>query len=752
MLPAAWLYRIRSGVTIVYVDERRASNLANHTMTSFPTHSPLYLVGRFRRISLLPASALSIAAMLVCIGSSAPKLAAQATAPGFAARQTPAPEPPLTANAVPDRASAYYHFGLAHMYEEMATSSGRQDYATRAIEEYKLALNADPNSAYLNRGLAQLYFATGRVKDAILAAQDMIQKNPNDLDAHKLLGRIYLRSLGENQNAESQKMLDLSIGEFTRITELQPRDIESHLLLGQLFTLNHDTAHARAQFEAAQRIDPNNEDVALNLSRLYAEQGDIQRSIEVLKAVPPEDRTSKIDFALGAIYDQQKDLKHATEAYQDAVDQEPENLDAQRALAQDLLNQNQLAPSLKIFQDLALASPQDPQAYLRISEIQRRQGNYQEALTTLKKARALAPADSQMEIDFNESLIQDSLGHYDEAVNLLKKLLQQTEKPDGKYTDGEKNNRSLFLDRLANLYREQNHTTEAVAVYQKTIALGGDYVERGYQGEEDAYRDARQYDKATAVAEEAAAKLPKDQAIQLMYAGQLADTGKTEDGLKLAKSQLNGSASDREVHLALAQIYTRLRRWKDAGDELDQAEKGVSGNDNQIYQYFLRGALEERQKHYDAAEDYFKKILALDPNNSMTLNYYGYMLADRGVQLDEALKMIQKAVTLDPQNYAYLDSLGWTYFKLGQYTLSEENLRRASDRMGTDPTVHDHLGELYEKTGRLKLAAQQWEISLGEYEKTVAADAEPADVNKVQKKLETAKVRLAKSGTASNKE
>ena len=670
---------------------------------------------------------------------------------------TPAPAaapstPASTTDAAPDRASSYYHFGLAHMYEDMAASTGRQDYATRSIEEYKLALNADPTSPYLNKGLAQLYFTTGRVKDAILSAQQMIQKDPNDLDAHKLLGRIYLRSLGETQNAESQKMLDLSIGEFSKITELQPTDIESHLLLGQLYTLNHDSARAREQFEAAQKIDPNNEDVALNLSRLYAEEGDMKRSVEILKVVPPEDRTAKIDFALGSSYDQLKDSKNAIAAYQDAVDQEPDNLDAQRALALALLGNNQLAPALKIFQDLAVASPQDAQAYMKISEIQRRQGNYTEALATLKKARGLASADSQLEIDFDESLIQDSLGHYDDAVALLKKLLTQTEKPSGQYTDGEKNNRLLFLDRLANLYREENHTTEAVATYQKMITLGGDNVERGYLGEVDAYRDARQYDKATEVAQEAAAKLPKDQSVQLMLAGQLADTGKPEDGLKLAKAQLNGTASDHEVQLALAQIYTRLRRWKDAGDQLDLAEKASTRPEDKVYLDFLRGALEERQKHYDTAEASFRKVLAIDPNNSQTLNYLGYMLADRGVQLDEALHMIQKAVELDPQNYAYLDSLGWAYFKLGQYTLAEDNLHRASERMGTDPTVHDHLGELYEKTGRLKQAAAQWEISLGEYEKTAPGDSEPGDVNKVQKKLETAKVRLAKGGTAATKE
>src|SRR5579883_2588578 len=98
-----------------------------------------------------------------------------------------------------DRASAYYHYMLAHEYEDMANTYGRPEYATRAIEEYKLALNADPDSKYLNNGLAELYFRTGHVRDAIVAAQEQIKKDPNNLEAHKLLGSIYLRSLGDGQ-------------------------------------------------------------------------------------------------------------------------------------------------------------------------------------------------------------------------------------------------------------------------------------------------------------------------------------------------------------------------------------------------------------------------------------------------------------------------------------------------------------------------------------------------------------------------
>jgi tetratricopeptide (TPR) repeat protein len=654
--------------------------------------------------------------------------------------------PPATTQK-PDRSAAYYHFSLAHMYEEMATNYGRPEYATRAIEEYKLALDADPNSKYLNSGLAELYLRTGRVRDAVLAAQDILKTEPDNLDAHKLLGRVYLQSLGNVQNGgPSEKVLELAIAEYTKIVQLQGNDIESRLLLGQLYTLAHDTPHAEEQFKAAQRIDPSSEDVVLNLARLYSDSGDMAHAIQVLSAVPEDDRTAKMDYALGMSYDQLKQNKNAIDAYSKAFDMEPDNLDAERGLAQALLNDNQLSPALKHFEAISTADPQDAQTYVRIAEIERRQGHYEQALTTLKKAKALA-SDS-VELGYNEALTDDSLGHYDEAAQTLQSLVKQSTHPDGQYSDGEKNNRSIFLDRLANVYKEQEKTDLAVQTYQLMVAMGGDYAERGYQGQVDAYRDAKQYDKATQVAQQAALAMPKDKTIQLMLASQLADSGKVEEGIKLAKAQLHGDPGDRDVNLVLAQIYTRLRRWKEAADEIDAGDALSTKQDEKIYIYFLRGDLDSRQKHYDSSEEQFRKILAIDPDNAMTLNYLGYMLGDRGVRLDDALAMVQKAVQEEPQNGAYLDSLGWVYFKMGQYALAEANLRKASDRMGSDPAVHDHLGELYEKTGRLKMAASQWEQSLQEYARTVPADAEPGDVSKVQKKLDSARVKLAKEESA----
>ena len=654
------------------------------------------------------------------------------------------------AASVPDRAASYYHYGLAHLYEEMAVNAGRPDYATHAIEEYKLALNADPDSVLLQNGLADLYFKIGRIREAVTAAQDQVKKNPNDLEAHSLLGRVYLRSLGDMQGAQSNQMLQLAIGEYEKLAQLKPNDVETHLLLGQLYGLNHDSAKAEAEFKAAQKIDSGSEEVVLNMARLYSEQGDTQRAMETLAAVPVTDRTARIEFALGASYDQLKKPKEAAAAYQRALDQEPDNLDTERGLASALLADNQLEAALKILNQIVAAEPQDAQSQIHISEIERRQGHYEEALGTLKKAKPLA--QDSLELSYNEALIYDSLGRYDDATDVLTTILAGSAHADGKYPDAEKSNRAIFLDRLGIVYREENKTAEAVAAYKQITDLGGEYTARGYQGQIDAYRDAHQWKEATAVAAESAKALPKERGVQLMYAGQLADTGKVDEGLALAKAQLNGSPEDRDVEVSLAQIYIRLKRWQDAAAQLDKAEATATKPDEKLYAYFLRGTYYDRQKLYDQAEAEFRKALAIDPQNPLILNYLGYMFADRGVRLPEALVMIRKAVELDPQNYAYLDSLGWVYFKSGQYALAEENLRKANERGNTDPTVHDHLGEVYEKTGKLKLAVSQWERSMTEYAHSLPADADPADVAKVQHKLENARVKLAKVSAAPGKD
>ena len=260
----------------------------------------------------------------------------------------------------------------------------------------------------------------------------------------------------------------------------------------------------------------------------------------------------------------------------------------------------------------------------------------------------------------------------------------------------------------------------------------------------DTYRESKQWPQATATAREAVQKLPNDREVRMVLDAQLADTGEVDKALADVRSMLAGKPEDREIYITLAQMNTRLKRWSDAEEALNKAESLSTSSEDKEYVYFLRGSTYEREKKYDEAEGEFKKVLSIHPQSAVVLNYLGYMNADRGVRLDESLNYIKQAVTLDPGNGAYLDSLGWAYFRLGKYDLAEENLTRASSHMGKDPTVQEHLGDLYQKTGRLKLAAAHWERAIEEWSKTVAPEVDSESLTKVQQKLDAAKVRIAK--------
>ncbi|MCI0351705.1 MAG: tetratricopeptide repeat protein [Acidobacteriales bacterium] len=643
-----------------------------------------------------------------------------------------------------DRAAAYYHYSLAHIYEELVSMYGRSEFASKAIEEYRLAIQNDPDSEYLNAGLAELYAKTGRIRDAVLEAQDILKRDPSNLEAHKLLGRIYLRSLGDMQTGtQSQEILKLAIEQFEHIVRIQPKSVDDHLLLGRLYRLNNELLKAENEFKTAVKLQPDSEEALTSLAYLYDEEGDSAKAIEVLNSVPDANRSARLYAALGYTYEQKKDYKKAVDAYRKAIELDRDNLDSVRGLAQNLLNDGQLDPALEQYKNIADSDPQDAQAHLRSAEIYRRLGNFDLALASLKKAEALV--QDSLEVPYNIALVYEVQGRYDEAVGIIQGLLKKSEKPDGNYNSGERNNRAVFLERLGSVYREMGKPQLAIEAFRRILQLGEENAVRGYQQIIDTYREQKQWQQATSSAQEAVAKFPKDRQLKMLLASQFAENGQGDTAVSELKSLLKGGADDREIYIALAQVQTRLRHWKEAEEAVEQAEKLSPKPEDKEYVAFIRGSVYERQKKYDLAEEQFKKVLAGDPHNAMVLNYLGYMLADRGLRLDEALAYIKKAAAQDPQNGAYLDSLGWAYFKLGNYDLAEENLRKASLKISNDGTIQDHLGDLYFKTGRLKLAAAHWERALEEWGKTtLPGDVDTTDVARVQKKLESAKVRLAK--------
>ncbi len=268
----------------------------------------------------------------------------------------------------------------------------------------------------------------------------------------------------------------------------------------------------------------------------------------------------------------------------------------------------------------------------------------------------------------------------------------------------------------------------------------------------DTYRAAKDLTRALQTGKEALAKYPADPAIRSSHALLLGAAGQTEEAVKILRAQLRGKEDDREAYLNIAQVYDRGRRYKES-EEAARAAEALPGQprDNEMV-WFLLGAIYERQKFFDRAEEQFKKVLALNPKNAPVLNYYGYMLGDLGIRLEEAEALVQRALKEEPFSGAYLDSLGWIYFKQSKFDAAEATLRRAVSRESHDATIHSHLGDLFAKIGRGELAAAEWEKSVAEWRRSLPADLEPDKVAELEKKLGQSKHRVAqKSATSVSK-
>lgn len=649
-----------------------------------------------------------------------------------------------------DHAASYYHYSLGHMYADLASINGSPDYIRKAIENYKLAIKEDPNTPMLSEELSELYIQTGRLREAQSDAEDALKANPNDLNAHRMLGRIFTRQIGDPQEHRiDETMLKKSIEEYKKITELDPKDVDSWLMLGRLNKVAQNSVDAQNAYKKALEVDPDNEDALTGLAMVYADLGDNTEAADLLKKLAAKNPTARSLQALAAAYEQMHEYALAAETLkrtQELNPPPPNAAELKRFMAADLRRAQQYQEALKVYQELVTEEPSDAESYLRMSNIYTQLRDFTKAREAEDKARAVEP--NNLDVRYNEVTILESEGKAAEAITRLKEILDTTAKKN--YSKDEKGNRIELLDRLWTLYRLNDQTEPAVETLRQISELDH---ERDAAVEAlivDTYRIGKDLTKAKTEADEALKRWPEDRTLRVAHATVLGDLGQTEAAAGELKKLLDGK-NDREIYLDLAAyVYDRARKFEEEAKALDAADKLSVSKDDKEAVWFQRGAMYEKMKKIDLAETEFRKILEINPDSAATMNYLGYMLADRNVKLAEALSLITKALDKEPNNGAYLDSLGWVYFKMNRLPEAEENLRQALMRTPRDATVHDHMGDVLLRESKVREAIAQWQMSLQEFEASSPADVEPGDIAKVKSKLEAARVRLAKEDNRKN--
>ena len=218
----------------------------------------------------------------------------------------------------------------------------------------------------------------------------------------------------------------------------------------------------------------------------------------------------------------------------------------------------------------------------------------------------------------------------------------------------------------------------------------------------------------------------------------LQDEGDKDAALATARDVASRVPNSKEAQITLADLYRADELYDDSrkvlngliGDKPEQADWKL---------LYLRATDEEETDHWDDAEKDLKLALIARPNEAELLNFLGYSWIDRGVNLTEAMAMVQRAVHLQPDSGAIIDSLGWGYFRMGDFAEAVSNLERAAVLEPGDPDVNNHLGDAYWRVGRRDEAVFQWRRVLtldpspklkAEVEGKIASGLAPRDAGK----------------------
>jgi tetratricopeptide (TPR) repeat protein len=262
---------------------------------------------------------------------------------------------------------------------------------------------------------------------------------------------------------------------------------------------------------------------------------------------------------------------------------------------------------------------------------------------------------------------------------------------------------------LASALTDDQGMEVALIYAQLALSLNGDFdVAKTLLG--DIYEDMSQYEKAIAAYD----SVPPGSILRTNAQIEIAVSRQRMEKPAEAKSQLKtvleADPRNYEAWITLGNVYRNNEEFKDAADAYSRALDlvPVLTRDNWTALYY-RGISYERTKVWDKAEADFRKALSLEPDQPMVLNYLGYSLIEKKLNLKEAMGMVRKAVDLKPNDGYIVDSLGWAHYQIGEYEEAVKNLERAVELKPADPTIAGHLGDAYWRVGRRLEARFQWQ-------------------------------------------
>lgn len=588
------------------------------------------------------------------------------------------------------RRDAVEHFLRARLYIQDSEFE-------EAGREFRRAVELDPQDGNLRREYAEFLRDLSVLPDALREARKAVELAPASPGARRVYGQVLLAL------AKDKPAVENAASELKKANDAQPMDPQSAVPYAQALL---KLERAKEATSVLEKVVERARGSAIPL--LYGDalerSGQLQQAEEVYGSVvrqEPENRDATL--RLLRVFERTRQFEKAVPLVEGFVRLQPTNLGLKTEFAGLLLRARRFSEAAKVLSDVLKSDPGNREALRHQATLLSETRETDRADEVLRRLAKLDPDD--LEVPFRRALNFLDARRVEEAEKILLELrdtlvAKKKSPAEMSQIDGQLGYCAyLRKDYVAARNRLTPHLLDEEGGVNGQAFNLLSQIARDKEEWAEGLKVARQVTEKS----ERARKSPAVRAVLAEFqirAGETAQGERTLDDI---------AREDRAGALVAADAWQRLDRYGRAADTAKAALETQKDDPDLLFRY---AASLEREKKIAESVAAFEKLIAVRPDHAAALNYLGYLWADRGENLQRALELIQKAVDLDPSNGAYLDSLGWAYFRLNDLERAESNLKAASTLNPDDATIEEHLGDLYERRGELDRARAAWKRAL----------------------------------------
>ena len=566
------------------------------------------------------------------------------------------------------------------------------------------------------------------------ASSAVAQTKPAPVDAaggayYEFMMGLQLETQGDGPGAAAA---------YQRAEKLDPTSAEIPAALAELYGRLNRAADAVAAGERAIKANPTNPEANWILGSLYARMSEMPSTRQADRRTYTERAIANLEKAnrnahpsvpimLGRLYVMDGQFEKAIAMLAPFVTEQPEQIEAVAMLAEAYQASDRDADAIALLEKSVADAPE---LYSTLGQVYQDAGRWNDAARAFQGAVEDRPQSLPLRSQWATALL--NVGDAQRAREVLEEgaagnsrnqralyLLSEAQRRTRDFAAAEVTARRLIaLDpkalggprQLAQVFFDQNAYQKAVALLEPIVTarlgaadaadLSSDTFRSTYFDLATAYEKLRQFDKAITMLRQARILSPTDPLVEVRLARSQEEAGDGDDAIKTLQAAVAKFPKEPAVKLSLASTL-------------------------------------EREKKYNDAEKIFRQMIAEDPQNSDALNSLGYMLAERGQKLDEAVGLLQRALVIEPGNGAYLDSLGWAYYKQNRLDQAEAPLKEAAAQLPTISVIQDHLGDLLNKRGLFEEAIAAWQ-------KALDGDGDSISRSEIDDKIKSARQKLGR--------